>query len=64
MKKLFTLELGLDTISQKIQLQIMKVFIKTKEKDHVYPSEENVFVIISLTLVTKEYLIIKYFGEQ
>ena len=49
MKKLFT---------------IMNVFIKTKEKDHVYPSEENVFVIISLTLVTKEYLIIKYFGEQ
>lgn len=64
MKKLFTLELGLDTISQKIQLQIMNVFMKTKEIDHVYPSEENVFVIISLTLVTKEYLIIKYFGEQ
>lgn len=42
----------------------MNVFIKTKEIDHVYPSEENVFVIISLTLVTKEYLIIKYFGEQ
>ena len=57
MKKLFTPELGLDTISQKIQLQIMNVFIKIKEIDRVYPSEENVFVIISLTLI-------KYFEEQ
>lgn len=39
----------------------MNVFIKTKEKDHVYPSEENVFVIISLTLVTKGILNNKVF---
>lgn len=52
----------LETISQKIQLQKMMVFITSKEID-VIPSEGNLFAIISLTLLKKEYLIKKIFGN-
>ena len=41
----------------------MSLFIKSKEKD-VYPSEGNIFAIISLILPSKEYLIIKILGKQ
>ena len=40
----------------------MMVFITSKETD-VIPSEGNLFAIISLTLLKKEYLIKKIFGN-
>lgn len=52
----------LETISQKIQPQTMMVFITSKEID-VISSEGNLFAIISLTLLKKEYLIKKIFGN-
>ena len=55
LEKLFTPESGLETISQKIKLRAMRAFIKSQEI-YVYPSEENVFAIISLILVTNKYL--------
>ena len=52
----------LETISQKIQPQTMMVFVTSKEID-VISSEGNLFAIISLTLLKKEYLIKKIFGN-
>ena len=54
LEKLFTPDVGLKIISQKILPQMMSVFIK-KSKE----TEENVLAIISVILVEKEYLLIQ-----
>ena len=51
LEKLFTPDIGLETIPQ-ISTKIIIVFIKNKETD-VYPVEGNVFAIISLNITSK-----------
>lgn len=52
----------LEIIFKKIQPQIMIVFMTGKEID-VISSEGNLFAIISLILLIKEYLTKKIFGK-